>query len=81
MPPYGKTLMTTTTIPFIKPLTVWERYNKQDNGQYKWEHNHIEFGHCPNEVPTPLCEAHKKIWSGGQWRKSLRYLDENNVVI
>lgn len=67
--------------PFLKPVTVWERHNKQDNGTWLWEHNHIEYGHCPNEVPTPLHENHVRFWRGAKWRKEFKYLNENNVIV
>lgn len=47
----------------MKPVTLWYRETK-DGPDY----NHLEDGHCENDVPTPQCDAHKKCW-GGKWSK------------
>ncbi len=64
-----------------RPITIWERWLKQKDGSFQWEHNHIEEGHCPNDVPTPKVEVHKRTWSGGKWRKFFRHLNEKDVVV
>jgi hypothetical protein len=42
--------------------------------------NHLEDGHCANDVPTPKCELHEKVWKGGGWEKYFVWLDDKNVV-
>ena len=61
----------------MKPATLWYR---RPTPSHEWELNHLEDGHCPNDVPTPKCEMHKKVWNGGGWEKYYVWLDDNNVV-
>ena len=52
--------------------TLWYRWNK--NG---WEFNHLEDGHCPNDIPTPVHPGHVALWSGGKWAKAYIQLNVN----
>jgi hypothetical protein len=64
----------------VKPVTLWYRWIKNDKGIWLWDYNHLEDDHCLNNVPTPKVESHKKSWTGGSWKKSFAWLDENNKV-
>ena len=61
----------------MKPATIWYRRPRPSD---QWEMNHLEDGHCANDVPTPKCELHEKVWKGGGWEKYFVWLDDNNVV-
>lgn len=66
--PYQATIMTT------KLVTLWERF---DDEQQVWQHNHIVDGDDPGDLPTPLNPAfveQVKSWSKGTWRKRLCHL-------
>jgi hypothetical protein len=63
----------------MTPITVWYRWTKQKDGSLTWEFNHIEDGHCLNDVPTPKHPSHEQVWKG-KWQKEFAALDENNVV-
>jgi len=65
----------------MKPATLWFRFTRNKKGEENWEFNHLEDGHCPNDVPTPKCDNHKLVWKGGKWMKDLVYLDQTNKVI
>lgn len=68
-------------VPFLLPITVWERFNKRDDGRWIWEHNHIEDGHCNADTPTPKFSNQAKDWKNGKWRKFFCYLNELNIVV
>ncbi len=52
-----------------KTITVWERSNKQDDGSFGWEHNHISDGYSEDQAePTPMNDYQKKSWKGAKWR-------------
>lgn len=70
------------SVPFLRPITVWERWAQDDKTkEWFWDFNHIENGHCPNAIPTPLFEVQERSWSKGTWRKYFVFLTEQNVVI
>lgn len=52
----------------IKPGTVWSRLVKDQYLVESFEFNHLEDGHCPNDVPTPKHPDHNQTWKG-KWRK------------
>jgi hypothetical protein len=54
----------------VKLATLWFRKTED-----RFEFNHLEDGHCLNDVPTPKCEAHKRAWSG-KWKKELVQLTD-----
>jgi hypothetical protein len=61
------------------PVTLWYRYNDLTsllNLHRKYVFNHIEDGHCLNEVPTSKCPSHIKSWVG-KWKKELAYLTDS----
>ena len=61
-------------LPFVKllstirPATAWSRLMKDKDGVEFWDFNHIEDGHCENDVPTPQHPSHKNVWNG-KWQK------------
>jgi len=59
-----------------KEITVWEC--KNDKGIF--EHNHFEFGHLHNDLPTPKY-PHQKSWLNKEWRYRHAYLTKNNVIV
>jgi hypothetical protein len=67
--------------PFLVPITCWEKWEQQEDKSWDWQHNHIEEGHCPNDLPTPKVELHKRAWAKGPWRKSFNYLNEDRIVV
>lgn len=56
----------------MTPVTLWFRHVKVD-GELTSEFNHLEDGHCENDVPTPKHESHKRVWSG-VWTKQFASL-------
>jgi len=63
----------------MKPITVWERYNKEKN---IWCHNHIEDGHIINDKNKPIGTASQtKIWDKSEWRYEHKYLDDDFRII
>jgi len=64
----------------MTPVTLWYRQVKQKGGYLEWEFNHLEDGHCPNDVPTPKQPIHEHVWKG-KWSKIHAMLDENRHVI
>jgi len=61
----------------MKLITAWERWNIKDK---MWEHNHIEDGYVPHDIPMPAFYEQGKAWKGGQWRKFFGYQDFYNVI-
>lgn len=59
----------------LSPITLWFRHLKDDKGQPYEDFNHIEDGHCANDVPTSKHESHKKVW-GGKWAKEFAHLSD-----
>lgn len=64
----------------MKPVTIWSRQERDERGIEAFHMNHIEDGHVSTERPTPKCEIHKRIWSGGKWQFEHAYLDDKNVI-
>jgi hypothetical protein len=57
----------------------WVRDTKKD--VWYWDFNHLEDGHCENDLPTPKHPNHNQAWKGGKWAKTRVLLDDNNVVV
>ena len=47
------------------PATLWFRTNEKG----EWMMNHLEDGHCPNDLPTPKVPGQKSVWGKGTWAK------------
>lgn len=62
------------------PGTLWYRWMSDGKGNWFWDFNHFEDGHCPNSVPTPKHPNHLQTWKGGKWAKALVQLNRDNVV-
>lgn len=63
-----------------QPATLWYRGAKDKDGNFFWDFNHLEDGHCPNDVPTPKHPNHIQVWKGGKWAKAHVQLNRQNVV-
>ena len=63
----------------MKPITIWQRENKREDGTKVFEHNHIEDGHViiDQKLPTPICEIHKTLWKAGNWIFIHAYLTDD----
>ena len=57
--------------------TMW--YRLSTTNPSGWEFNHLENGHCPNNVPTPKHPNHSNVWKG-RWAKSLVQLNFGTEV-
>ena len=57
----------------IKPATLWSRLMKDKDGIEFWDYNHLEDGHCSDDVPTPKDPVHKQVWNG-KWKKEFVHL-------
>ncbi len=66
----------------MKKATLWYRWMwDTKKGEYFWDFNHLEDGHCENDFPTPKHESHIQAWKGGKWAKTRVQLTETNVVV
>lgn len=65
----------------MKKGTLWYRRAKDKQGVEFWDFNHLEDGHCPNDLPTPKLPIHIQTWKGGIWAKTLVQLTDSNVVV
>ncbi len=54
----------------VTAVTLWYRTNEKG----EWMMNHLEDGHCPNELPTPKVPAQKSVWGKGTWTKEHAWL-------
>ena len=64
----------------MKPVTLWSRvYEKDDKREV--EHNHLEYGHCENDTPTPVTKDQEKAWKNHEWVKEFKHLDDDYVVV
>lgn len=64
-----------------KKATLWYRRAKNAKGEEFWDFNHLEDGHCLNDVPTVKLPVHLQTWKGGKWAKAHVQLNGiNNVV-
>jgi hypothetical protein len=68
-----------TSLNYLIPVTLWYRYSKDKDGNPQWDYNHLEDGHCQNNVPTPLHPNHKSAWQG-KWAKAFAAIDSENKV-
>jgi hypothetical protein len=50
------------------PITLWYKWIKDKKGNYLWDFNHLEDGHCLNDTPTPKFPNQKAAWSGCKWQ-------------
>ena len=62
------------------PVTLWHRRDKDKDGNYVWNFNHLEDGHCLNDEPTPKFPSQKTAWAGCKWRAEHAQLVDNKVV-
>lgn len=63
-------------------ITIWERYNKKDDGSWKWEHNHISDGFDEKiDAPKAVSPEQKKSWKGAKWRSLRAYLVNGKVEL
>jgi hypothetical protein len=51
-------------------VTLWFRTNEKG----EWMMNHLEDGHCPNDLPTPKVPSQKSVWGKGTWTKEHAWL-------
>ena len=51
-------------------VTLWFRTNEKG----EWMMNHLEDGHCPNDLPTPKLPTQKTIWGRGTWAREHAWL-------
>ncbi len=67
----------------MKPITVWSKLNKQQDGTFKWEHNHIECGLKRGLYPLPIKPEFKLQygWKNAQWRRKRGYLNTRLEII
>ena len=47
------------------PATLWFRTNEKG----EWMMNHLEEGHCLNDLPTPKVPSQKSVWGKGTWTR------------
>ena len=59
-------------------ITVWERLDEKNK---VWNHNHISDGYTEATEPTPMSEEQKKSWKGAKWRKFNGHLQDQKVVL
>lgn len=57
-------------------VTYWYRWN---NGLLQF--NHIEDGHCPNDIPTARNKEQQSNWKGGKWSKRLSYMTRDYPAV
>jgi hypothetical protein len=74
-------LETMRKIMNIKLATLWYRWVKTDKGAWVWDFNHLEDGHCQNDLPTPKMPIHNQTWKGGKWAKAHVQLNGTNNVV
>jgi hypothetical protein len=55
----------------VTAVTLWFRTNEKG----EWMMNHLEDGHCPNDLPTPKVPSQKSVWSKGTWTKEYAWLN------
>ena len=65
----------------IKLATLWYRWIRGEKGNWLWEFNHLEDGHCQGNNPTPKVPLHNQIWKGGKWGKSHIQLNGTGNVV
>jgi len=65
----------------IKLATLWYRWVRDEKGFAYWDFNHLEDGHCPNNLPTPKHPIHNQTWKGGKWAKAHVQLNGTNNVV
>ncbi len=83
-PPFVERVKVVDWSPVVEegcqPATLWYRWAKDDKGNPFWDFNHLEDGHCLNDVPTPKHPNHIQVWKGGKWAKAHVQLNRQNVV-
>ena len=60
-----------------KAVTLWFVLDKDNKPHF----NHLEDGHCLNDIPTEKVNGQAKLWNGQKWSKLFKYLDQTNKVI
>ena len=60
-----------------KEITIWKKFNSMTK---EWEHNHIEDGHCSNDVPTPVSKEQKQMWKGHKWLSVFGFIDNGKIT-
>jgi hypothetical protein len=66
---------------FHPRATLWYRWIRDEKGNWSWEFNHLEDGHCQNNYPTPKVPLQNQAWKGGKWAKAHVQLNGTSNVV